>query len=344
MFYFVVPTDWSHIHAIAMSAEAERRLQEDLRFLESVNVWHLVNLRSPNPHAMYAHTQYHPDRLDVVSPTISQLGGYSNSYNQMTSPSYLDAPKYSSLVGNSLHSSNGMVTPPISAGVGTSLPYPDLIIHAQVKDVPPPRKNPPRFVEPSVAPEIQYEDLEILPKFSDIIESREFSPVIQPQLHLKETSRLKQLSLLPKEADEYDIDNSSNPDAKKSVSFTADTVFIERDMNSPFWKAFTERRRLRRLHRQKKQMNAQMASVTYQPSLLELVKSAFTRSSSRDSNGNCTKRKSHTKKPEVLVYENSSQIPESYTAQYVYSVPQTRPQNKLLQMISCQCCSSTTTV
>lgn len=330
-----------------MSAEAERRLQDDIRFLESVNVWHLVNLRSSNPHALYNAT--YPDRLDLINPTgMTQLGTYSTSTYNHLAPAYLEGQKYLSSGSNpvsngaSVHSSVGVTTPPISAGIGTSLPYPDLIVQAHAKEMSP-RQVSQRSV---VTNEKQYEGPEVLPKYN-IVENRDFSPVIQNSLPLKETPRLKHLSLLPKEPEDYDADENSlgcaTPDGKKAVSFTADTKFVSmenRDMESPFWKAFTERRRLRRIHRQKKQLNAQIASVSYQPSLLEIVKSAFSKNT-RDNNGNCTKRKHHhhqSQKGEVLVYDNSSQIPESYTTQYVYSVPNSRSQ-KLLQMITCQCCS-----
>lgn len=358
-----------------MSAEADRRLQEDLRFLESVNVWQLVNLHSPsNPsQSLYSHPSAYPDRLDVISPSMTQLGTYSpqNYYtNNSSTPSYTDSPhKYH----NGNFHSNPTTAPPIAPGIGQSLPYPDLILHTTTQTMAPEVVPRQRVTQNNISVDINgeafkdkhndeepLENLQTLKYNNNIVESRDFSPVIQNPLPLKDTPRLKHLSLLPKESQDYDevcpVNNRdrdrltpSSSEDKKCVSFTTDTVFVERDMDTPFWRAFTERRRLRRIHRQKKQLNQQIANVTsYQPSLLEIVKSAFSgsKSSDKDSNGNCTSKSHHhhhskhkSKKGEVLVYDNSSQIPEKYTAQYVYNAPPSRS-HKIFQMIAGKCRSS----
>lgn len=340
-----------------MSAEAQRRLEEDLRFLESINVWHLVNLRSNPPTNLYPYG----DQLDVLN--TPQIGMYSQSPYPHHQPPPQQQPttySYLSTVGNANQQNNGAV-PTTASGYGTALPYPDLIIHtAQVAT---PRYYPQKISETrSISPlnnndDKDYEEICDPNKLHSVSEHRDYTP--SPILHhnnltLKDSSRYKysHVHTNPKEPDDYDAEDNtisnntgesgaSAEDVKKTVKFAPDTIFVERDMNSPFWRAFTERRRQRRINRQRKQLNAQIATASYQPSLVQIVKSAFTNNrSGKDNNGNCTDKR--LTKGEVLVYDNSSQIPECYTTQYMYSAPPppTRRSSKIFQILACQCCSS----
>ncbi|CAL8100597.1 unnamed protein product [Orchesella dallaii] len=304
-----------------MSAEAQRRLEEDLRFLESINVWHLVNLRT-NPHSLYSYGE----NLDILS--LPQHRAYPQNPYQHQPSAYLHDNRYLSSASN--HDSISSISP------SSALPYPDLIVHASdigSENIRLPIKTNHAAINING---ILVKDTDTLPhnsvSFQDNNSTASLTPPSSPLL--QSAQRLRPLSILAKEPEDYDADYAvveprEYSGDKKSVKFTTDTVFVERDMESPFWRAFSERRRLRRIMKQKKQLNAQIASASYQPSIIEMMKSAF---KTKDPNGNTTKRKGG-----VLVYDNSSQAPEMFAAQYIYTTPR---RSKLFRILTCTCCTS----
>ncbi|ODN00648.1 hypothetical protein Ocin01_06030 [Orchesella cincta] len=312
--------NWNQLRAIAMSAEAQRRLEEDLRFLESINVWHLVNLRSNHP-SLYSYGE----NLDLLS--LPQHRAYPQSPYQHQTSTYLHENRYLPSPGN--HDSISSISP------SSALPYPDLIVHASdigSENVRLPTIKTNQFnINGMLVKDADTRAYNSV-SFQDNNSTASLTPPSTPLM--QHSPRLRPLSILTKEPEDYDADyaiveNRMDSDDKKTVKFTEDTVFVERDMESPFWRAFSERRRLRRIMKQKKQLNAQIASASYQPSILDIVKSAF---KTKDPNGNTTKRKGG-----VLVYDNSNQAPELFAAQYICTTPR---RSKLFRILTCTCCTS----
>lgn len=60
---------------------------------------------------------------------------------------------------------------------------------------------------------------------------------------------------------------------KKSVTFAADTIFVERNMESPFWKEMAERKKRRKAWKEQRRLRAQARPIT----LFDLLKSTFTK-------------------------------------------------------------------
>lgn len=68
--------------------------------------------------------------------------------------------------------------------------------------------------------------------------------------------------------------------AKKSVRFSDDTIFIERDMDSAFWKEFTDRKIRRRKLREQRREKRQQRSMT----LFDLMRVMFSSPASKKPN------------------------------------------------------------
>ncbi|XP_021943033.1 uncharacterized protein LOC110841656 [Folsomia candida] len=101
----------------------------------------------------------------------------------------------------------------------------------------------------------------------DLISSRDLDPCIHSFRRRRTNSVYEipvQNSLLAaKEIYEECLELSLNKISKKSVRFSEDTNFIERNMNRPFWKELAERKIRRKILREQRRRRQQQRSMTF---------------------------------------------------------------------------------